>query len=287
MYSPADAGKMSPMSKPQQFKVAGAETGTPLITLLARRLSVSRNEAKRLIDSRSVFVNNQRVWMAKHQLAGGDRIEVHGLRPEAGTKPCSILWQDDRFLIIDKPAGWLSNGPGSIEERLREENDRPVYAVHRLDRDTSGCMLLAWRRADVDRMIPVFQRREVLKVYEGLVIGKIPPGLSLITRSVEGEDAETRLRVVKKHGASARVEFTLVTGRTHQIRRHLTSFGLHLAGEKSYGATVLERPELRTIPRHMLHARMLGFPHPYTEKFIQVRAAFPSDYRAAARLLGV
>jgi len=275
------------MSRPISFKVAGAEKGTPLITLLASKLKISRNEAKRHIDSRQVFINDQRIWMARHEVAGGDRIEVHAMMNTAPDELCEILWRDDHYVIINKPPGWLANGPGSIEEKLFKEAGKPVHAVHRLDRETSGCMLLAWSKEDMERMIPVFQRREVKKIYEGIVIGKIPKGLTVIDRTIEGEEAVTLLNVLKSRGMVSRVEFTLVTGRTHQIRRHLTAFDLHLAGEKKYGATVLEKSALRNLTRHMLHARNLAFPHPHTGKQIEARASLPEDYRKTAKELGV
>jgi RluA family pseudouridine synthase len=275
------------MKNPIVFKVAGPERGTQLIALIAQKLKLSRNEAKRLIDSRQVFVNDQRIWMARHEVEARDRIEIHGVEDTNQEDACAILWQDDHYLIINKPAGWLANGPGSIEEKVTAQTGKPVFAVHRLDRETSGCMLLAWSKDDTEKMIPVFQRREVKKIYEGLVIGKIPPDLRVINRTVEGEEAVTLIHVLKHRGAVSRVEFTLVTGRTHQIRRHLTAYDLHLAGEKKYGATTLEKPELRNLARHMLHAKTLGFPHPYTEKLVQARATLPEDYVAAAKALGV
>lgn len=275
------------MTKPIQFKVAGPEKGLQLIALLSRRLKLSRNEAKRHIDSRQVFVNQQRIWMARHEVMSGDLIEVHGQIEADAEAPVDILWQDDYYVIINKPSGWLANGPGSIEERLKKQENREVYAVHRLDRETSGCMLLAWNKPDMDKMIPVFQRREVKKIYEGLVIGKIPDELSVINRTVEGEEAVTIVKILRRNKMFSRLEFILVTGRTHQIRRHLTAIDLHLAGEKKYGTTTLELPILRVLNRHMLHAKVLGFPHPYTEKAIEARAALPEDYRQAARALGV
>lgn len=271
------------------IKVAGGEKGEELIGWMARKLDISRNAAKKLIDTRQVFVNRQRVWMARHELNTGDLVEilVPEEKSEATLSRLQVRWRDDHYLIINKPPGWLANGPGSVEERLSEELGKPVFAVHRLDRDTSGCMLLAWHKADREKMIPVFQQREVIKVYEGLVIGKIPPGLDVINRKIEGEEAITRLKVLKRLGDVARVEFTLVTGRTHQIRRHLTMHQLHLAGDKNYGSTLIEKPVLRAIPRHMLHAKLLGFPHPVTGKFIEARSPVPDDYRAAAKVLGV
>jgi RluA family pseudouridine synthase len=278
------------MKRPIEFKVAGPEKGLGLAAVLQQRLKLSGRQARRLVDTRQVFVNQQRVWMARHVVATGDRIEVHAeVTPDrdAAPPPCPILWQDDAYLIIDKPAGWLANGPASIESRLSHELGREVFAVHRLDRDTSGCMLLAWSKRDRELMIPVFQRRAVKKIYEGIVIGRIPPGIEVINRPVGGEEAETHLKILRKHHGAARIEFTLITGRTHQIRRHLTSHGLYLAGEKQYGATVLDAPMLRTLKRHMLHAKQLGFPHPHTEQFVQARAPLPPDYREVAATLGV
>ncbi len=275
------------MTRPIQFKVAGPEKGLQLIALLSRRLHLSRNEAKRHIDSRQVFVNHQRIWMARHEVQAGDIIEIHAQVKSEAEKSCDILWQDEHYLIINKPAGLLANGPGSIEEQLQKQLGREVHAVHRLDRETSGCMLLAWSRQEKEKMIPVFQRREVKKVYEGIVVGKFPEDLSVINRTVEGEEAVTLVKVMRRKQHFSRVEFTLVTGRTHQIRRHLTALGLHLAGEKQYGSTTLDNPALRTIKRHMLHAAVLGFPHPFTEKFVQARAAIPEDFRQVAKALGV
>lgn len=278
-----------PMSKPILFKVAGPEKGMSLQAVITQRLKISRNHAKRLIDTRQVFVNRQRVWMARHEVETGDMVEVHAPLDEAQTQasPCEIIWQDEYYLIINKPSGWLANGAGSIEEKLEKELGRPVYAVHRLDKDTSGCMLLAFTKADTELMIPVFQRREVTKIYEGLVIGKFPPDLTVIDRTVQNEEAVTIVKLMRQNGSAARVEFTLVTGRTHQIRRHLNAYKLHLAGEKNYGNTVLEHPVLRTVKRHMLHAKTLGFPHPKTGKFVQVRCGLPEDYRKTAKELGV
>lgn len=271
------------------FKVAVPEKGKPLQTVLTQRLKISRNQAKRLLDSRQVFVNQQRIWMARHEVQTGDMVEVHSdlQHQEESTPRCEILWQDDFYIVINKPPGWLANGPGSIEEKLEKELGRPVYAVHRLDRDTSGCMLLAFSKDDMELMIPVFQRREVKKIYEGLVIGKFPADLTVIDRTVAGEEAVTLVKVLRQNRSATRVEFTLVTGRTHQIRRHLNAYKLYLAGEKNYGNTVLDYPVLRTVKRHMLHAKVIGFPHPKTGDKVEVKSSLPEDYRKLAREIGV
>lgn len=276
------------MNKPILFKVAGPEKGMPLQDLLVRRLKISRNHAKRLLDTRQVFVNRQRIWMAKHEVKNGDQIEVQAGLDERNPSPeVEIIWQDDTYLVINKPPGWLANGPGSIEELATRKLERPVHAVHRLDKETSGCMLLAFEARDMEAMIPVFQKREVKKIYEGLVIGKIPSDLSVMDTRVDGEEAVTLVKVMRQNRDAARVEFTLITGRTHQIRRHLNALDLFLAGERSYGNTTLDIPALRTIRRHMLHAKTIGFPHPKTGKFVQVRAGLPDDFKAAAKALGV
>lgn len=278
------------MTKTTTIRIAGPERGHQLIAILAQKLGISRNAAKRLIDARGVFVNNQRVWMARHEVDTGDIVEIHGAHGPASAyepSPVEVLWQDDYYLIVNKPSGLLSNGPDSVEQKLRQDLKREVHAVHRLDRDTSGCMLLSWSKPDMEKMIPVFQRRDVTKIYEGLVIGKWPGGITVIDRKIEGEEAVTLIKLLKLNGHAARVEFSLITGRTHQIRRHLAAHELHLAGEKNYGTNTLQNKALRQIGRHMLHAKLLGFPHPATGKFVQARAGFPADYKAAAKALGV
>lgn len=260
----------------------------PIQDVLAQRLKISRNHAKRLLDTRQVFVNSQRIWMTKHLVDTGDRIEVNAdIEEKNSATTCEILWKDDTYIIINKPSGWLSNGPASIEEQLQEQLGRTVHAVHRLDKETSGCMLLAYKKPDMEKMIPVFQKRDVKKIYEGLVIGKYPRDLSVMDKAVNGETAVTLVRSLKQNKLATRVEFTLITGRTHQIRRHLNGYNLFLAGERSYGKTTLDLPVLRNISRHMLHAKTLGFPHPLTEKFVQAKAPLPDDYKKAAVTLGV
>ena len=145
--------------------VGNGENGVFLQDFLAGRLDLSRNKAKQIIDGRTVFVNAKRVWMARHCLRSNDKVEFPDQTAESVNTPAaaakaSILFEDDDYLVVDKPAGMLSNGQNSFEEKLRKQLNLPALrAVHRLDKDTSGCFLLAKSQAAFEKIVPLFQQR--------------------------------------------------------------------------------------------------------------------------------
>src|SRR5438105_3198087 len=116
------------------FHVTGDERGLSIVDYLSRRLEISKKKSKQLLDARAVFVNNRRVWMARHEVITGDLVEIQqapASRPEE--QPLHIVFQDGDYLVIDKPPGLTSNGEKSAETRLREQLDKPaIEAVHRL-----------------------------------------------------------------------------------------------------------------------------------------------------------
>jgi RluA family pseudouridine synthase len=271
---------------PKLITVAGSEHGIALLDFLAKRLSTSNRQAKRLLDDRAVFVNNRRVWMARHVLAAGDRVEVQvqSSRPPPA-RPPRILFEDSSYLIVDKPAGILSNGPNSAEALLCDALRREVYAVHRLDRDTSGCLLLATSPGAREAMAPLFQEKELIKVYHALVAGSFPRTLHTIRRPIDGQPAVTHVHVVKAAPAASFLEVRLETGRTHQIRKHL-AFARHpVLGDKSYATSAIEQKGLRHIPRQMLHASRIEFTSPAGGARIRAQADFPPDFERCRALL--
>lgn len=257
----------------------------PLLAFLARRLKLSRKKSKALLDSRNVFVNGQRVWMAHHALQAGDRVVTPAAAVPARL-PIPILFQDAHYLVADKPPGLLANEKDSAETRLRDGLGIPALrAAHRLDRDTSGCLLLAKSAEALARAVELFRGRQILKIYHAIVAGRVHPAERTITTPIDGERAETRLRVLDTSRLASHLRVRIDTGRTHQIRLHLQSIGHPVLGEKAYGAGIELPPEFLEIPRQMLHARVIEFTHPFSAKRTRVEAPLPRDFRDGLRRL--
>ena len=264
------------------LKVSRSEQGMTLQEYLSMRLGLSNKQTKRLLDSRIVFVNGQRTWMARHPVEERDVIEVHLPREPDHAKldEMAFLHEDDRFIVVDKPAGILSNGTDSVEESLRQQlGSNAIQAVHRIDRDTTGGLLFARDAEAFGAMVGVFERREVRKVYRAIVQGRFPVRRERIDEPIDHLQAVTLIRVRRANDRASELEAEIETGRTHQIRRHLASAGFPLVGDKQYNTQVLEDPSLRGIPRQMLHAWKLEFAQPFTGAPIAVTAPLPRDYR--------
>jgi 23S rRNA pseudouridine1911/1915/1917 synthase len=270
---------------PRAFAVDRAAAGASLDAFLAAAAGVSRKQAKRWLDTRAVFVNGRRVWMAHHRLAADDRVELATPAAEPGPRaagdaaPVAVLHEDPHYLVVDKPAGWLSNGPGSLEERLRRERPEPgLVAVHRLDRDTTGCFLFARSEEARRAAVEVFRRREVGKVYEAIVLGSFPRGVRTFAQPVDGQAASTEVTLLRAGPAASLVEVRIGTGRTHQIRVHLLGAGHPVAGDKAYGTSRALPAALRAVPRQMLHARRLRLVHPLGGPPVVAEAPRPHDF---------
>jgi RluA family pseudouridine synthase len=272
----------------QTFTVSSSENRTSLLDTLVARLNLSRKKAKALIDRKIVFVNNRRVWMARHRLATGDAVEIHQAvaAPVPSNKRPRILHEDEDYLIVDKPAGWLSNGPDSLESHLRAILEQPeLVAVHRLDRDTTGCLIFAKNRDAFDRIVPLFKGHAITKLYQAIAIGRIPATIDEIRAPIEGEEAVTRLRVLDANSTATHVKLLIATGRTHQIRRHLQHIHHPVMGDAGYATRAQEDPRFRNIPRQMLHAVRLSFKHPMTGAIIRATAPLPADFKACLGML--
>ena len=265
---------------------------------------LSRTQAQRLIEDGEVTVNGE-IAKPGLKLAVGDRIEVRvppvtasTLEPEA--IPFGVLYEDDDVLVIDKPAGLAVHpAPGhpdhtlanAILAYLPESPDtgdalRPGI-VHRLDKDTSGVMLVAKNRlahADLSRQ---FKSREVSKVYLALVRGRLSPEKGSIEAAIgrdprnrkrmavvdddRGRDARTRYRVIQYLGNRSLLEITPGTGRTHQIRVHLAAIGHPVVGDATYG------PKPAVLPRQFLHAKYLSFHLPASGRYVEFESELPAD----------
>jgi len=230
--------------------------------------------------------------------------EPSALEPE--NIPLSILYEDEDVLVLDKPAGLTVHpAPGHPEHtlvnamlghlsRLPDSGDslRPGI-VHRLDKDTSGVMLVAKNETAHANLTDQFKSRTVKKIYRVLVKGRLSPEKGIIEASIgrdphnrqrmavvgesRGREARTDYSVIEYPGDYSLLEITLRTGRTHQIRVHFEAIGYPVAGDSVYG---VKSPFL---DRQFVHAYRLGFRLPSTGEFVEFTAPLPADLEKALR----
>lgn len=285
------------MKQPASIEVRGSESGCTLVELLSRGLNISKNKAKEHIDSRRVFVNGRRVWMARHRLKAGDEVQVGSGADTAGREarellprislcdPALILYRDNDYLVINKPPGIKTEGTNSLESMLGScssallPGGKTPFAVHRLDADTSGCVIFAGSGEAKARMIPLFAGRAIRKTYHGIVLGQLSETEFTIRRPVNGRTAVTRARILDSNKSASHVLIVIETGRTHQIRKHFSAMGHPVAGDHTYGARRRVAAIERTVPRQMLHAFKLEFEHPSSGLRIKCEAPLPRDFR--------
>jgi 23S rRNA pseudouridine955/2504/2580 synthase len=219
-----------------------------------------------------------------------------------------VLFEDEHLLAIDKPAGVAVHGGSGVSfgviEQLRMARPQAPFLelVHRLDRETSGILLLAKKRSALRQLQDQFRERETGKIYLALVVGQWPANRKVLDKSLHKyllPDGERRVRVVAKDDPNAMTALTLVkvrhsgdgfsllevtirTGRTHQIRVHLASEGFPIAGDDKYGDFELNKSLQRAsatppLKRMFLHAWRLQFNHPLTGERQTLLAELPSE----------
>jgi 23S rRNA pseudouridine1911/1915/1917 synthase len=289
---------------PLALTVEESQAGVRLDRLLAEPLG-SRAQAQRLIDAGRVSVDGQR-RPKSHIVAPGEVIEVE---PETAPEPAApvasapftIAYQDDHLLVVDKPAGVVvhparGHREGTLSQALAgltAGGDEPLRAgiVHRLDRDTSGLLVVARSDAVHRALRSLLSSRRLRREYLALVDGHpssrsgtidAPIGRDRRDRTAMSIDtdspreARTHFEVEEMLPQSALLRVTLETGRTHQIRVHLAAIGLPVSGDPAYGV-----PGAYGLERQFLHAARLAFEHPVTHEPIDVRSPLPGDLAAA------
>ncbi len=266
-----------------QFRVAPSEKQTCLIDFIASRSNTSKKKAKRLLDSRNVYVNKKLTWMARHLLKTNDMVEIAYTTASSidPIKCIPILFKDDHLIIADKPPGILANGPDSAEELLCKYLQEPsIRAVHRLDKDTSGCLLLARNNAVFEAIVSVFRKKAVNKTYHAIVAGRFFPKRCTITLPLNGQRAVTHVQVLDANSTASHLLVTIETGRTHQIRKHLAHAGTPVLGDRHYGMHAVTHKTMQ-ITRQMLHASTIEFKNPLTGMNIKIKAPLPADFRTS------
>jgi 23S rRNA pseudouridine1911/1915/1917 synthase len=254
--------------------------------VIAEELGISKKQAQAAIDEKRVLVNGQRVWMRKHEVKENDLVEIlMAERTPAQPKKIQILWQDSDYLIVNKPPFMLANAADdSLEALLRhQEKNRNIVAVHRLDKETSGCLIFARSSEAKNAMIPMFQGKDIMKIYRAIAVGKFSPKWKEMRTDIDGYMSTTLVKLLDANRQASYLELRIETGRTHQIRRHLADKRHPVLGDKKYAGTGSEVSLEQA--RQMLHAYRLIFPHPRTGETIRATAPLPSDFsRCLAQL---
>ncbi|MDX6478898.1 MAG: rRNA synthase [Gaiellaceae bacterium] len=266
----------------------------------------SRGAAERLLDEGGVLVDGEAQGKS-YRLAGGEEVSFDPPGPVTSTvepeqMDLRIAYEDEHLLVVDKPAGVVVHpAPGHATGTLvhglvghavagGDEPERPGI-VHRLDRDTSGLMVVA-RSAEAHRRLQaLLRRRDLKREYLALVVGRPRSRTGVIEAPIGRDrtnplrhsldtanprDAVTHFEVEELLPRHALLRVSLETGRTHQIRVHLAAIDLPVAGDPTYG-----RPAELGLERQFLHAARLAFPHPITEAPVDVRSELPPDLNAA------
>ncbi len=306
------------------FVVADEEADARLDRFLAMRLEDegwSRARLQNLIAADAALVGGVAA-KSSLRLRAGDEVEIElteapatGFAPEDA--PLDIIYEDDALAIVNKPAGLVVHPgagvpAGTLANRLAFHfnqlsttggHARPGI-VHRLDRDTSGLLVVAKTETAHEILSHQFRERLVSKRYTGLVFGRMreagavieePIGrdsvrrvrMAIVAVGRGGRPAYTRYRALEEFGASTLLNVEIKTGRTHQIRVHLTHIKHPIVGDEVYSGNriasvvdVRERRVLATVKRQFLHAAHLGFTHPRTQEFMRFDAALPADLAA-------
>ncbi|QNI31368.1 RluA family pseudouridine synthase [Alloacidobacterium dinghuense] len=320
------------MPESATYSVSSEATGKRLDAWLATQLEgVSRSRVQTLLSQGSVVVDGK-PGKASLKLRGGEVVEVHGepvlppLRAVAEAIPLDILYEDDDLSVVNKPAGMMVHAGSGATDDARNRGTlvnallhhyrqlsstggelRPGI-VHRLDKQTSGLIIIARNDAAHLKLAEMFSRRQMRKTYIALVHGSLKQDAGTINAAIS-RDAIRRTRMTTRRATGGRMAishyeavkridskfgpFTLVrvrieTGRTHQIRVHMASIGHPVVGDTLYGAPAQigvpaknKRPssgeDAIALDRNFLHAAELAFAHPRTGKLLELSASLPAE----------
>lgn len=292
------------------------------VFLVNRERDVSRSALQRLIELGRIRVNDE-VVKPSQKIRPGDRISMDVPKPEplelkGEAIPLHVLYEDDVLLVLNKPAGIVvhpapGNWTGTLVNALLHHfqtsggtistiggKERPGL-VHRLDKETSGVMVVAKTDQAHRHLAAQFKHHTIHRMYEAFVLGVPKKGHGLIdlaigrdvkerkmfsARTSRPKESVTEYRVDYRYGkAAAHVLLYPRTGRTHQLRVHLSSLGHPILGDHTYGGRKVCTVEQIEIPRVMLHARTLGFQHPVTGETQEFTRPFPEDMEVVAKAL--
>lgn len=280
----------------KQWRVSPKEAGMSLLAFLREKNpdAPSVKSLKRAIDGKCCTVNGRIKLFSSYRVQRDDVVSLQCALPERITS-LSILYEDSDLLIVDKPAG-LTCENRFFAPLLKQRAE----LIHRLDKETSGAVMLGKNKEIIELMISLFREKKVHKQYVAIVDGQMAGSEGKIENVLrkkssltkgqvtyevtkgKGVPAVTHWKCLKSKQSASLVLCEPITGRTHQLRIHLSTIGHPILGDLQYGKRF--RCPLRP-QRHLLHAQSLRFTHPKSLQEISVSAPIPSDFQAALREL--
>ncbi|SDE52024.1 RluA family pseudouridine synthase [Sporomusa acidovorans] len=284
----------------QSVKISPEHAGQTVETYLKQVLQLSGRKIQKLTRQKGVFLNGRPVFLQK-QLKLNDTLRVlvlqdvaYGVEPEPGA--IEILYEDNCLLVVNKPPFQLVHPTGQtitgtlanyLAHYLAEQGIlTTIRAVHRLDRETSGCVIFAKDSRSQTLLEQQLKDKTLTRSYQALIKGSINPPFGKIEAPIgphpsfpnrrainpQGEAAITHYRTIQSFSDATLLALTLETGRTHQIRVHLAHIGHPILGDRMYG--------IRTplISRQALHANLVHFEHLENKQVVTVEAPLPADF---------
>lgn len=290
--------------EPLVWHVTEQEDGWKVRSVMHTRMGISRKLTSALKQTeRGIELNGERVYVGRYVKAG-DVLEIRIEQEESDDIfpqpiPIDVLFEDDTILVVHKPAGlivhptqghYLNTLANGVVHYWKEKGERRRFRpIHRLDQDTSGAMAIA-KTAHAQEVVSQQMHRDITrKQYLAFVHGVMPDDSGTIDGPIDRDPEDPHRRIVTPTGASARTHYEVVerfegatlvrlrleTGRTHQIRVHLTALGFPLLGDNYYGNEASQA--FVPMARQALHAELLAFHHPVTSEWMEFHAPWPTD----------
>lgn len=300
----------SPAAERRDFKAAAGDEGKRLDVFLSENLDLTRSRIVKIIDGAGVTVNG--IAAGKSLVLNKSDVVEMVIPPDKPAKaiaeniPLDVIFEDEYMLVINKPPGMVVHPAagvvsGTLVNALMAHTkglssiggeERPGI-VHRLDRDTSGLIIVAKTDAAHQGLSDALKNRQIKKTYIALIIGglkeeegvvAVPVGRhtrdrkKMAASGIQGREAVTAWRVLERYRGFTLIEARPMTGRTHQIRVHMAYTGHPIAGDKVYGGATQASADLG-LKRQFLHAARLDFKHPVTGQEISLTADLPDDLK--------
>ena len=297
--------------KVERFEADEAHAGQRLDKVVSELACITRSQAIALIDGGFVSVGGSSS-KPSHKVRWGEQIVIEAPEQEEGVLmpediPLDILYSDEHLIVVNKPAGLVvypaaGHATGTLMNALLHRFGRLASVggplrpgvVHRLDKDTSGVMVVALTDSAYYDLVEQFKVKSTGRQYKAIVHGQLKADSGVIdavigrstsdrkkmsTKTNSGKAARTRWKRVLALNSATLVDAVLETGRTHQIRVHFSSIGHSVLGDDTYGhkTKVSLKGRVLSVPRQMLHAESLAFDHPATGKRMEFTAGMPQD----------